>query len=592
MFMSMRNVVLSRWLYPVAVCWLLLGCSAEILSSQVEASEDRGAGAAATLRCVSPWFDTVFFPGEDRNIWVELDRVPMASYEVRYTLVDVWGHKRGDGAASLNRGVEGAYWARMEPAFDDNEPRGWFRMEVEAYRKGGRTPVASCEISIAIIPELTTDRGQRSPFFCLAEVYGSGGSAPALTEASILPVTRLGVYSLRIFAGWEFRQESLDGKIDWSAMDRAVAVAQRNSIKLMPMMGFSPESVIDESSPRPMHRGRPLQAKSVRPRVEAWERYLGEAIERYDGVIEHWEVWNEPNARGFWAEGDPDTYADFYTETVIHMQSWPADIEPVMGGLSGVKSDWLMRFIDAGAGEVLNVINVHPYRYPQAPPELGVAVPVSGYGDQSLPDDISELAKIADQLALRRQSERPSIWIGEFGYNTMPTDRSELHAAVSELEQAGLLVRSMSIAHAAGVERFYWWRLFDTYGSGMGLLYNQSRNFEPKPAYVAYAVLERKLGGRGESEMLTDLPGGIYGIQSVSEAGTLWILWALNGKRGLRIPSKLQGISITDVMGERVTSDASGEDSVILIGETPLYLELPAPHPGDRFPFVVETREL
>jgi hypothetical protein len=227
---------------------------------------------------------------------------------------------------------------------------------------------------------------------------------------------------------------------------------------------------------------------------------------------------------------------------------------------------------------MIDVVAVHPYRYPDAPPEYGVAKDALGYGQTSLIEDFRQVAQVTQQMPTTLSGYRREIWSTESGYNTMLSFPPLLHHAVTLKEQAQLLVRTMALARTLSVDRFFWWRFYDTLGGGLGILHNQDYDYMPKPAVVTYAVLQRQLGGAKTVSLVGD-----HGLEDVFDVKATFeskpdthVIWSVKAPRDVCFKSQ-SPVNITDMMG--VTHQAQPHEGIITLSlnTSPIYLQTTAP---------------
>jgi len=75
---------------------------------------------------------------------------------------------------------------------------------------------------------------------------------------------------------------------DFSYYDPLIEKCHRSGINVIGMVSSRRVTFPDDHWIWNNHHG-------MMPDFEAWERFLGEVTNRYKHVIQHWEVWSEPN---------------------------------------------------------------------------------------------------------------------------------------------------------------------------------------------------------------------------------------------------------------------------------------------------------
>ena len=177
------------------------------------------------------------------------------------------------------------------------------------------------------------------------------------------------------------------------------------------------------------------------------------------------------------------------------------------------------------------------------------------------------MSRMSDTLS--GKTTRP-IWVTEGGYNTLPGFPPKLHHAVPIKTQAQLLVRSMALANVGGVSRYYWWRLFDTYGANMGILGNQVVDHQPKPAYVALAVFERMAG---DMHLATcQQIGDVFVIHYTARNELMTLLWTTEASHSVGLNHPLNSnatMTYVDMMGQ---SKQISDTQRVTLTPSPIYL--------------------
>ncbi|AHF94069.1 hypothetical protein OPIT5_04435 [Opitutaceae bacterium TAV5] len=92
-----------------------------------------------------------------------------------------------------------------------------------------------------------------------------------------------------------------------------------------------------------------------------WENYVAFIVDRYDGQIRYWEVWNEPDLNGFWKS----SVADYYTllaKAHAKIKARNATNQVLLGGLAvSTGTDFFEELLDLGAASYFDITNYHAY---------------------------------------------------------------------------------------------------------------------------------------------------------------------------------------------------------------------------------------
>jgi polysaccharide biosynthesis protein PslG len=297
--------------------------------------------------------------------------------------------------------------------------------------------------------------------------YGASESdpvaSPALAEAAGLGIgwVRLGLYWNQI--------EPVQGRLDWSVPDALIAEANRLGLHVLGQLFGTPEwqttAPADATSPR--HHYPPLS-------LSAYGRWVKEAVSRYRDVVQHWEVWNEPDLALFWPS-TPTVYALLLATACIAIKDtdWLASV--VLGGLALGGAPRNPSFLP----EILND-RVHP-----AANSFDIAN-LHCYGPLTEADRRTRYVR--DALAAAPAAS--PIWVTETGYASDPVLQQQRGYTGGEPSQAAWLQTALP-ALLTRVERVFWFDLFDSPKAGPpyrshGLF---RADLGPKPASDAYRKL-------------------------------------------------------------------------------------------------------
>lgn len=268
--------------------------------------------------------------------------------------------------------------------------------------------------------------------------------------------------------------EPVEGERDWSSPDGVVEDLREAGIEpLMVVLGSPPWANAQPESTA----GHYLHVPPTGPALDAWlERYvdfLTEAVERYEGVVRRWEIWNEPNLAVFWRpRPDVAAYRQVYTTLRATILRADPAAEVAVGGLGAlvvasrpdVSGLTFLRNLTRTTAPIDNVA-IHAYTTDDHAP--GIHIP----GEKNFDD----IGRVGDKLAAERG--RPSVWLTEWGWSS---------TAVGEERQARYVDRSLAI-----VERRYPYVELATYFAEVdrrpdlfqGLL---GQDLAPKPAARAF----------------------------------------------------------------------------------------------------------
>jgi hypothetical protein len=233
----------------------------------------------------------------------------------------------------------------------------------------------------------------------------------------------------------------------------------------------------------------------------AFAKFMALVASRYRGVVDGYEVWNEPDISRFW-NGGPN--AAQYTALLKAGYAAVKQQDPralvVSAGLSWDYDRYLSAMYRAGAKGSFDVLALHPY------------------STKSLSSWIGSIRQ-ARRTQLANGDQRP-IWLTEFGLNTS-ADPNAWQRGVTEAQQGQLLTdsyRALEGEPYVQVAFYYslrnnWWSHDDprSMEACFGLL---RTDFSAKPAFAAfrsYALSPRALSASDDEAIASPATGAVVG---------------------------------------------------------------------------------
>ncbi|MFI4911127.1 MAG: endo-1,4-beta-xylanase [Sedimentisphaeraceae bacterium JB056] len=189
-------------------------------------------------------------------------------------------------------------------------------------------------------------------------------------------------------------------------------------------------------------QGQPDWAKGLdeKEKLKRYGIFCARAVEHYKGIIEDFEVINEP-----WGHIGAEEYYDILRAVYPKAKAANPDANmAAVTGYHGPQIDFMKKTMTNGSLDYMDVYTLHPYPRPMQPEPVLVNIlqEASGWLDQ--------------------QGWDKPVWITEMGWTTsggelLPT-RIPRPAARNntELERAMYIVRANIISIANGVDRIYW----------------------------------------------------------------------------------------------------------------------------------------
>lgn len=210
-----------------------------------------------------------------------------------------------------------------------------------------------------------------------AGLFGiSPQGAPTATDFELMRLA--GIESVRLPIYWsQIEPQPADlSEPDWSPLDRDVALAAEQEMRIFPFVIGTPEWVA------PLPTAEPVEAAW---QSHAWARFLGDAVRRYGPggefwrenpdlprlPMRKWEIWNEENIVTFSHHPSPERFARLIriSGRILHREDPGSQV--IVGGFFGrplqvppnIRSgDFLSRMYRAGGLKpFFDGIALHPY---------------------------------------------------------------------------------------------------------------------------------------------------------------------------------------------------------------------------------------
>lgn len=333
-----------------------------------------------------------------------------------------------------------------------------------------------------------------------------------------------GVQSVRIDAEWYFIEQS-QGAYESTYLSRL-----DNAVSGLVQRGIDPEIVVTSTptwvtnppsgDPDPMHEP-PVRSTvnsdcdpsqticSKYNHVQDFDNFLTFLINRWNGKVNAYEIWNEPDGGWAWRttgsynypQDDIDRGADY---AALLESAYPAAkaADPTVTVIGGVLSNaqgpqqyMLQSIYDHGAGRDFDVYAQHLYCDP--PGHNWCNSDRSVYDPQTLAGNFT--STIEPVLQQNGDGSKP-VWIDETGYNSYSAG-----GGVSEATQAAYLTQSFNDDKALpNVARVYWYDMDEAdtgtdpegyYGLIAADMYSADAlpaGYRLKPAYTAFQQMASK----------------------------------------------------------------------------------------------------
>ncbi|MEP7054537.1 MAG: glycosyl hydrolase [Actinomycetota bacterium] len=332
----------------------------------------------------------------------------------------------------------------------------------------------------------------------------------------------------------------------FGTLDARVDRAMSGRREVLLVLGQTPQW----ASKRPLEESYNGPGAAAEPAdLASWRAYVRTLAIRYKGRIHKWELWNEPNVKGFFS-GSPRTMVQMASEAYRVLKRVDPTNTVVSPGIAVRTLNsplWLERYLSLGGGWYSDVIAVHLYVLSRQRPE-------------SILGSVSRVRLIMAKFNISRP-----IWNTESGYGrTAETpETSELYSGQTAM---GYVARTYILSAHAHVERTYWYA-WDDRGFG-GLYLTAADRQTPSEAGLAYGVTYSWLVGARMlrcSRTATGVRAGMYTCLLLRGKDRMEISWHPTRSLLIAVPVGYRSVSRLD--GSKVATRAG---SLIRVSPMPV----------------------
>lgn len=230
-----------------------------------------------------------------------------------------------------------------------------------------------------------------------------------------------GVKIVRFIVRWH-SVEKEKGAFAWDTYDRIFEACKRHNIIPYPILARAPKWAVDPK----ILASAPDRTMDWLPNIDAYARFVAEAVTRYKGYTRYWQIWNEPYAQHYFWGGSAESYAKLMKAAFVAVKN--ADPEArVNTGTVYHQGDYDKTFLAHVDGHFDN----WPFHCHDKVGSLHASI-----------------ARVKALLGKEYRAER--VWNDETGYPVDP----KLPGA--ELEKAAVVSQKLIVCRAEGLGNHTW----------------------------------------------------------------------------------------------------------------------------------------
>lgn len=499
----------------------------------------------------------IFYKGADIALAARvINRTPQ-KIRVKIKAYDFWERETVLLTREVNKGLE-----EITIPFPA-EKLGYFRVRGEASSNGTRLDAS--EVSLGIVNPPRSNDTLNSPF----------GAHVRFSPEMLAYAKMLGVKWLRMHpphgTKW-FVVEKHQGRFQF--YDPPILAAHQMGFRILGLLSESPRWA--SSAPVNKTSERVGAFRSYPPKsIENWRRYVRATVAHYAGVIDHWEVWNEPDTNFFKVAGPGHGYRSrpqAYTRLLSVAHATAKDVNPrakIIGGCASHPPpvDWIREIFREGAYQHMDVLSFH--RYTDGRSGDALPAPTGVYVN----DMVNTLQRYAPDTEM-------TIWESESGLMHPRSSYGNIAEVSHKYSLPGrdgpaYLVRNYVHLLASGVSKWFYYHMFVSHRidrrEGCGFF---EWDGSPRPLAIAYSVLASVIEGARYDGRLK-LPAGIAGERFQYGNQLISIVWKKSGQTSeeVAIPvAQSAHIELINIMGNHITPRKHKDRIVVNVDHNPIYI--------------------
>jgi hypothetical protein len=148
------------------------------------------------------------------------------------------------------------------------------------------------------------------------------------------------------------------GQWNLALLDQYLSLAEEHKTEVLLPLGLSPQW----ASARPMEHSVYQPGNAAEPaNVADWQNYVDTVATHCKGRVHAYEIWNEPNEKGFWTGTTSQMVILTQAASNIIHRIDPSAIVISPSATTSTGPTWLSEFFNYGGGKYVDVIGYHFY---------------------------------------------------------------------------------------------------------------------------------------------------------------------------------------------------------------------------------------
>lgn len=382
------------------------------------------------------------------------------------------------------------------------------------------------------------------------------------TNALLDAAQKSGASFIKIRFDWAKLEPSQGDDFSWSVFDQLVRGAADRKMGVVGVLGDCTQwaSIYPDSPDVEQWRSAPPAEKYF----PAWDNYVRRVVGRYRNDVHAWQIWEYPASYNF-RSGTAD-YQNIVRRGAVMASLVDPSAVVFAGDPGGVNLGFLHDLKNNGINSVTAGVMLHPVSQWQP----GVLAQPSAFllPYSTLRENKSEMYW-ADALSFPVLSENSPL--KTIFYTNDAQTLSRLKSTFTPQAQADYLVKTNTLALAAGIQKTDWGALRDEYSypkvdpvnadTDSGLL---TSDLKPRPSYQAFVNINKLLGKATYVGALAKGPDAVVLIFSDGTQNTA-VAWSLNQtKSALSLQEALPAIPAATPVADTAATTPADANAIVL----------------------------
>jgi hypothetical protein len=357
---------------------------------------------------------------------------------------------------------------------------------------------------------------------------------------------RMGIKNVRLIGLLDWSQIGL-AQDDWRWPDKAMSVLRENGIKPLLTLQGVPGWTIGKTHPDP---------KTQYPKaIQGWSAYISEAVRRYGGFVDDYEIWNEPNVslKGDLTDQKLKEYTDYLEiayKNIKHLDPQGLVYAPSAAGQKGRIFAFASTILQLKS-DIFDVLSFHPYT-------------ADCIKDPDLANWDQQLEKFTQ---LKRQYNKPLV-ISEVGWREK-----------EEMYRSKMVAKALCMATNAGVEKVYFFHYggpgrWSWEGSGTNMSFiDPDRLYSPNRSLLALAAARRFFSDIEQVKKVETGLDQFWCYVFIKKKGPMAVMWKTKGHENILVNVPTGDLRSYNLFGAELPAlQKVGNRYMVNVGETPQYI--------------------